>query len=228
MINCVPLSVINDAIVAVAAELPVRIHSVVHWRQKSETELWRELVAAILGSAVSYEKAISALCILDLHGLNEPSCELGERSNEIERLLRSAGYRFPAVRARQVAGSADAVYRNSSTLRMMLGTYTDAARARRGLVELCPGLGPKQASLFLRNIGYTNMAVLDRHVLAYLQQRGLLTRPIRTISSVKKYEALEQIVFDVAAEFGLSVADFDLSVWITVRTASGVKRRWES
>jgi N-glycosylase/DNA lyase len=228
MINCVPLSAINDAIVAVAAELPARIRNAVHWRQKSESELWRELVAAILGSAVSYEMAISALRVLDANGLTMPSRELGERSDEIERLLRCARYRFPAIRARQVAGSAAAVYANSSTLRMMLDTHSDAVGMRRGLVELCPGLGPKQASLFLRNIGYTNLAILDRHVLAYLQRRGLLVGPIQTISSVKKYEVMEQVVFDVAAELGLSVGDFDLSVWITVRTASGVKWPRES
>jgi len=224
----ISFSVIDEAVLEVAAHLPDRMRSQESWRRRGEQGLWRELVGAILGSAVSYEHAVLALSLLDEHGLNAPSCEIGLRQADIERSLRLAGYRFPALRSRQIAESASAIYGASSNLQSILHRYADAMTARRGLVALCPGLGPKQASLFLRNIGFHDLAVLDRHVLAYLEHRRLVARRDLRVHSVKRYEVVEQIVIGVAAELGLTVADFDLAVWVTVRASIGGARQWVS
>lgn len=228
MIKSVPFSVINEIILEVAAHLPDRLNRKVSWRGREEQYLWRELVGAILGSAVSYEHALAALSLLDAHGLTKPSAVLSMKQDEIERSLRLAGYRFPVLRSGQIARSAAAIYGVSSDLQGILRRYDDPVAARRGLVELCPGLGPKQASLFLRNVGYHDLAVLDRHVLTYLQHRCMVARCKLLVNSVKRYEVVEQIVLGIAAEFGLTVANFDLAVWITVRVACGASRPWDS
>lgn len=228
MTPTVPISIINEAVREVAANLPDRLRSGGNWRLKGEDELWRELVAAILGSAVPYEQAISALLILDAHGFTKSPSSLCWQEVDIERSLRFARYRFPALRSQHIAASAAAVYGASKTLHGILHAYGDAVEARRGLVGLCPGLGPKQASLFLRNVGYYDLAVLDRHVLGYLYRRQLIGEPTVVVSSVKKYEVVEQIVVEAATELGLTVADFDLAVWITMRSAMGASRQWDS
>jgi N-glycosylase/DNA lyase len=228
MIKSIPFSVIDETIIEVAAHLPDRLNKKVHWQRKGEQYLWRELVGAILGSAVSYEGALAALSFLDAHGLTIPSAVLSTKQVEIERSLRLAGYRFPVLRSRQIARSAAAIYGVSSDLQGVLRRYDDPMAARRGLVELCPGLGPKQASLFLRNVGYHDLAVLDRHILTYLQHRCMVARRKLVVNSVKRYEVVEEIVLGIAAEFGLTVANFDLAVWITVRVACGTSRPWDS
>jgi N-glycosylase/DNA lyase len=228
MISSIPFSVIDEAVLEVAAHLPDRIRSQESWRRREEQELWRELVGAILGSAVSYEQALIALSFLDVNGLTSPSQSLGIKQVEIERSLKLAGYRFPTLRSRQIAQCAAAIYGKSSNLQNILHRYGDPMAARRGLVELCPGLGPKQASLFLRNVGYHDLAVLDRHVLAYLEHRRLITKCNLLVNSIKRYEVVEQIVLGIAAQLELTVADFDLAVWITVRVMCGVSRQWVS
>jgi N-glycosylase/DNA lyase len=224
----ISISIINEAVLEVAAHLPTHVRNRGTWRGKPESELWRELVGAILGSAVSFEQAIAALLKLDNQNLTTPSQELGRQQSEIEQCLRIAGYRFPVSRARQIAASASAIYDGAKTLQSVLVSYTDATAARRGLISLCPGIGPKQASLFLRNIGYDDLAVLDRHVLAYLQYCQLISPGNVVISSVQRYEVFERIVANAAGSLGLTVADFDLAVWITVRVIRGNYRQWDS
>jgi N-glycosylase/DNA lyase len=223
MIAQIPISLLNETVVEVATQLPLRIRLAVNGRQKEESELWRELVAAILGSAVYYQQAISALSILDAHGLTIPSPKLANQAPEIHKCLKFSGYRFPVIRAQQIAESAAAIYGKSRTLKATLESHNNSREARRKLITICSGLGPKQASLFLRNVGYDDLAILDRHVLAYLRCRGMYFKPAASISSIKMYEVIEQVVFDLAADLGLPVSDFDLSVWVTIRAAAGVK-----
>jgi|SRR5882672_5291763 len=224
----VSISIINEAVLEVAAHLPTRVRNSGNWHGKPESELWRELVGAILGSAVSFEQAVLALSKLDSENLTTPSRGLGRQQGKIEQCLRFAGYRFPVSRSQQIAASATAIYDGAQTLQSVLMSYVNATTARRGLVDLCPGIGPKQASLFLRNIGYHDLAVLDRHVIAYLQYCRLITGGNVVISSVQRYELLERIVVNAASRLGLTVADFDLAVWITVRAIRGTCRQWDS
>jgi N-glycosylase/DNA lyase len=90
------------------------------------------------------------------------------------------------------------------------------------------GLGPKQASLFLRNIGYaTHVAVLDTHVLTYMSWVGLTEAPIKSIPTVRKYEALEDAFIGHAYSFGQTPDRFDLAVWVVVKVAKQEQKTCE-
>ena len=98
----------------------------------------------------------------------------------------------------------------------------NAARDRRGarrlLVAEVSGLGPKQASLFLRNIGYAKyVAVLDVHVLTYMNWVGLTNAPIKSVTTVRRYEILEDAFIEHACSFGSAPDRFDLAVWVVVK-----------
>jgi N-glycosylase/DNA lyase len=89
------------------------------------------------------------------------------------------------------------------------------------------GLGPKQASLFLRNIGYAaHVAVLDVHVLTYMSLVGLTEVPMKSVSTVRKYEALEDAFIKHAYSFGHAPDRFDLAVWVVLRIAKEEKTTW--
>ena len=89
-------------------------------------------------------------------------------------------------------------------------------------------MGPKQASLFLRNIGFAaNVAVLDIHVLTYMRWVGLIETPVKSISTVRKYEALEDSFIEHAYSFGYAPDRFDLAVWVVVKVAKEEQRTWE-
>ena len=92
--------------------------------------------------------------------------------------------------------------------------------ARRRLVEL-PGVGYKQASLFLRNVGYAkNLAILDTHVLNYLVLVGVMQSRPRSVSSATIYERIEELLRSHARSLGHSVGCIDVAIWIVMRTLS--------
>jgi len=94
-----------------------------------------------------------------------------------------------------------------------------APTAIRGdLARDVPGLGPKAASLLLRNFGLgESLAVLDVHILDFMRFVGLLCRD-RAVTTVASYEALEK-VFVAYANFRRIRADaLDLAAWIVVRS----------
>jgi N-glycosylase/DNA lyase len=103
------------------------------------------------------------------------------------------------------------------------GTLTSARTAREArelLINLIWGFGPKQASLFLRRVGYcSELAVLDTHILDYLRvARGIDPKP-NVLSRISGYEKIEAEFQSVAAEFGHPVGCVDLAMWVTMRVA---------
>jgi len=106
------------------------------------------------------------------------------------------------------------------SLRKILFSAGSAREAREILVKQVWGFGPKQASLFLRRVGYSaQLAVLDTHILDYLRlARGIDPKP-SALSRLPSYEQIEAEFQRVAADFGHSVGCVDLAMWVTMRVA---------
>jgi N-glycosylase/DNA lyase len=109
-----------------------------------------------------------------------------------------------------------------------LESSNDIRDTRRRLALEVSGLGPKQASLFLRNIGYAaHVAVLDIHVLTYMNWVGLTETLMRSVPTLRKYEALENAFMEHAYSFGYTPDRFDLAVWVVVKVAKEEQETWE-
>ena len=98
----------------------------------------------------------------------------------------------------------------------ILGTLVDPAldwRAKREwLVEHVNGLGWKEASHFLRNIGALDLAIIDRHILKHLLRCGAIDAIPRSISR-RTYLDLEERFSALAASAGLGLQELDLLFW---------------
>jgi len=211
-------AILDKAVLSVAAHLPHRVRRPIDWRDTDESHLWRELVASILGSAVPYEQAYRALSTLDDAGFTRIPSDLSTHRLGVEGCLRTVGYRFPASRSSHICATSERLYGAGTTLHSFLLACEDPMAARRRLVSACLGIGPKQASLFLRNIGYQDFAVLDRHLLAYLKFVGAIERDATAASSIGEYERVEQLAHKNADRLSLTQIEFDLAVWVTMRT----------
>ena len=101
-------------------------------------------------------------------------------------------------------------------MRELLASFetSDARRdffaANRGV----RGLGYKEASHFLRNIGYRGYAILDKHVLARLAEFGVIESE-KPPSTKKKYVALEEKMKLFARSIGIDFDELDLLLWYT-------------
>jgi N-glycosylase/DNA lyase len=74
------------------------------------------------------------------------------------------------------------------------------------------GFGYKEASHFLRNIGYTGLAILDRHVLRGMVRLGVLAE-IPKIGSRRAYLGVEKIFIDASRVIGIEPEALDLLLW---------------
>jgi len=234
----IPLPAIENAIREVCCALEEKGYQSPSWTTMTEDDLWRELVACILGSRVRFEIAHSAVERMErMCLLCEPrrSSRFLQYEQDVIRALSGVEgpgaqgrYPFFRKRANQIRHAAERLYGDHETIRAFLENSCDIRDARRRLASQVSGLGPKQASLFLRNIGYAaHVAVLDVHVLTYMSWAGLTESPMKSVSTIRKYEALEDVFIEHAYSFGHAPDRFDLAVWVVLRVAKEEQRTWE-
>lgn len=98
----------------------------------------------------------------------------------------------------------------------------DAWQIREDLIRIGRGIGPKQASMFLRDCGLTTeLAIIDRHVLEYMNAVGLVSDP-GTIT-IAKYLQIEREFTRYAGFLGCETGILDWAVWLVMRAAKGIQ-----
>jgi len=83
---------------------------------------------------------------------------------------------------------------------------------RSWLVDNIKGMGMKEASHFLRNIGYRGLAILDRHILKHLVHCNLY-KEVPKVTSAKQYLEVEAIFLNFAASVSIPIDELDLLFW---------------
>jgi len=83
---------------------------------------------------------------------------------------------------------------------------------REWLVKNLKGIGYKEASHFLRNIGYKNFAILDRHVLKFLFKNKMIEK-IPTNLTKTKYLSIENKLKKLADKFNITLAELDFFIF---------------
>jgi N-glycosylase/DNA lyase len=210
-----------------------RRKNIVNWKDILEEQLWHELVSCILGSQVRHEHSqciIKYLISEDLLSIKY----LISNGEHFERDIQSAlekpipfsftkkgniKYRYPRTKANYIRRTGESIYSTNSSIRRILTPCIDERIARTRIMSVAVGIGPKQASLFLRNIGYAkNLAILDTHILKYMTVIGLVPKVLKTVSYLPKYESIEGILNNYATKFKESLAFLDTAIWIVMRS----------
>ena len=195
----------------------------------SEDGLWHHLLTCLLSSQVPYDLAVAAAdSIADHRFLDGPEAGLAHEVDRLTNILsqpfnvqgRSRRYRFPNVKARQIVETRCAVSEAAGSLSELVGTFEDCELARDWFIRHAPGMGPKQTSMFLRDVGLTNdLAILDRHVIRYMRAVGLWNSSSEVITGLKEYVRHEAVLKDHAEELGHPVGIVDGAIWIVMRVS---------
>ena len=74
------------------------------------------------------------------------------------------------------------------------------------------GIGFVQASHFLRNIGFTEYAILDKNIVLALYQLEIIDSP-KPPTTRKKYLEIEGRLKEFARELGIGADELDLLLW---------------
>lgn len=94
----------------------------------------------------------------------------------------------------------------------MLASECEPQQKRYWLAANVQGMGMKEAAHFLRNIGYRNLGILDRHILKHLVQCGVFAE-LPPIGTIQLYRRAEQAFADFAESTGIAIDELDLFFW---------------
>ena len=209
------------------------------WRFCTEEDLLYEACTCIFGSQMIFEVAEAAAHALKDRGLLRSSATSTEIESYKEILIAAMSDSFSVtingkkrkLRVRFKNRSASLLMATLANMRTQKQTLTKtlwkcfqlplpAQEARKCLIRLVCGFGPKQASLFLRRIGFcSDLAVLDTHIIDYLRARKGIDPKPGELSLLFKYEKIETEFQKIAEEFGYPIGCVDLAMWVTVRVA---------
>ncbi|MFH0835233.1 MAG: N-glycosylase/DNA lyase [Candidatus Micrarchaeota archaeon] len=127
-------------------------------------------------------------------------------AKQIRALLKRCGHRFPNARAKYICEAK----RHRDALRDLRRLPNDAER-REWLVRNVRGLGYKEASHFLRNVGFLDAAIIDRHILNVLAEYGIIKKP-KTLTR-RRYLEIEGALRRIARRMRLSLGELDFYLW---------------
>lgn len=163
-------------------------------------EIFSELSFCVLTANYSAEGAILIQRKIGSGFLTLPLESLAEE-------LREMGHRYPEKRALFIVKN-----------RPLLGKVCNMVRGggsgkqhREWLVENVYGFGMKEASHFLRNVGFSDVAILDFHILDLLERYGIIRKP-KSLTK-RRYLEMEKILENIAAKLGIKLDALDLYMW---------------
>ena len=224
-------SMLEPSLLDIYDNLKIKLSYKNSWDQLNEYQIWKELCFCILSGNVAFELVESVIHMLEKKEYldykwilrykysGDRICQFFSQPN-FEPRKKDGGlrkYRYPQKRSEEIINAAQILYANSSIKKILNNSTSDIA-VRNFLVNKIPGIGIKESSHFLRNIGYSNsLAIIDVHVLNFLKQYNYVD-PIEVQTLTKlKYEKLEIILQNLAEFHKLDLNILDLAIWHYMR-----------
>jgi N-glycosylase/DNA lyase len=180
--------------------------------KKSNEDWYSELCFCILTANSRAKTAINIQNELGYKGFFE------KNQQELEKIISKNKHRFSSMKSRYLIKA-----REHKNLQLKINELISKGQeqVRNHLAENILGIGLKEASHFLRNIGFFELAILDRHILALLKAHGYINEVPKTLTK-KEYYRIEKIFQKIASELKMSPAELDLYMWY-MRTGEVLK-----
>ena len=177
------------------------------WKEGSDERIWEEMVFCFFTGGCSAKMGLRSIDAVR-HLLADGS------QPEIAQAL-SGVHRYPNARARYVFASRSFLKDHCDLkLRAKLENFDCRLARRDWLVKEkgIKGLGYKEASHFLRNIGFRGYAILDKHVLRCLAELKIIDSPEPPNTRVK-YLTVEGKLRDLTEKTRIDFDEMDLVLW---------------
>jgi N-glycosylase/DNA lyase len=177
-------------------------------RKGDDLQLFEELVFCIFTAGASARMGLKSIERV------RPHLQQGNRRKIMNLLL--GAHRYPRARSGYVVFTRSYLKSECGMrLREKLASFGDDADARRDFFARNPGIkgiGYKEASHYLRNIGYRGYAILDKHILRTLYEYRVIESPDPP-STKKKYLAVEEKMRKFASDIRIDFDQLDLLLW---------------
>ncbi len=172
--------------------------------KEMDTEKWFEELAYCLLTAYSSAR-LGQLCI---DALCDRNALLQGDLDQVVETLRTQGHRFAEKRAEYIFNAREL----APTLKGTIQGFQEIKAAREWLAKNVKGIGWKESSHFLRNVGYLDVAIIDRHIISNMVDHGILAERPKSITK-RRYLEYEHILAEVARRVGMTLGEMDLYLW---------------
>lgn len=166
-------------------------------------EWYKELVYCLLTAYSSAElgkRCLDSLCEGDL--LTKGSLK------EIAECVTDEGHRFANQRSEYIYQTRHL----TDKIKDIITSFKDTKAARDWLRKNIKGIGWKESSHYLRNVGYLDLAIIDRHILSNMKEHGLIDDETLSLTK-RRYLRYERILKRVACKVDIPVGEMDLYLW---------------
>ncbi|MBN1324334.1 MAG: N-glycosylase/DNA lyase [Methanotrichaceae archaeon] len=175
------------------------------WEDGRDSDIQKELIFCLLTPQSRARTCWAAVMNLCEKGLLRDGVP-GQVQEEL------VGVRFKYRKAEYICKAMEELGREGR-LRATLQEFDDPYEAREWLVRNILGMGFKEASHFLRNIGLgEDLAILDRHILRNLLRLGAVHEMPSSLSR-SRYLEVEARMRELSLRTAIPMGDLDLLLW---------------
>ena len=200
-------------------EIRARLREFRHvWQTADDHRLWEEMVYCIFTAGASARMGLKSVEAL------RPLLASGEQREMTKALVNAGAHRFPNARPAYVIVTRDYLHETCSMrLRDRLRAFRDPSERRDWLARdpQIKGLGYKEASHFLRNIGLKGYGILDKHIVRCLHELNIIDSP-KPPTTRGRYLETEQKMREFAAQANIDFDELDLLLW-SIKTGEILK-----
>lgn len=132
--------------------------------------------------------------------------------NDIRAALNSV--RFADNKAKYIIEARNFFIKNGKMrIKERINSFENVLELREWLARDIKGLGYKEASHFLRNIGLgESLSILDRHILKNLEELEVISSVPKTLTK-KRYLEIESKMREFSNKIKIPLAELDLLFW---------------
>jgi N-glycosylase/DNA lyase len=177
------------------------------WKSEGDDRIWEEMVFCFFTGGCSARMGLRSVDAVRPFLLNGTQEELAGALTGV--------HRCPNARSRYIVFSREFLQGEyGMKLKMRLSSFADPLERRDWLVREkgIKGLGYKEASHFLRNIGLKGYAILDKHVLNCLFELKLIDDP-KPPNTRTKYLRFESKLKELSNLTNIDFDEMDLVLW---------------
>ena len=186
------------------------------WQNGTDERLWEEMVFCFFTGGCSAKMGLRSIEAVREHLMN------GSHDEVMNALV--GRHRYPRARAGYVIASRTFLEEHCGMrIREKLTSFKDNFERRDWLVKEkgIKGLGYKEASHYLRNVGFKGYAILDKHVLNCLTELKIIDEP-KPPNTRSRYLTIETKLKIFADRLKIDFDEMDLVLW-SIKTGEILK-----
>jgi N-glycosylase/DNA lyase len=177
------------------------------WASDDDHRIWEEMVYCFFTGGCSARMGLRSVDSV------RPLLRTGTQE-EMASALKGV-HRYPNARSHYIAHSRKFLAEKCDfQIKAKLESFDCSLERRDWLVREkgIKGLGYKEASHFLRNIGFRGYAILDKHVLNCLAELKIIEDP-KPPNTRTRYLRVEEKLRQFASDTGIDFDEMDLVLW---------------